>query len=64
MPRGVDVPMIAAAATDFGSGMKAHYIFAYTRATNNTVVIDPFRIWDRRGESVLVRRSGREGGFY
>jgi hypothetical protein len=32
---GIDVPMIAAAATDFGGGMRANYLFAYTRATNN-----------------------------
>ena len=39
--QGIDVPMLAAASTNFGGGMRANYIFAYTRAANNTVVIDP-----------------------
>ncbi|HKD07571.1 MAG TPA: hypothetical protein VKB79_16840 [Bryobacteraceae bacterium] len=38
---GIDTPMIASAATDFGSGLRASYIFAYARGANNTVVIDP-----------------------
>jgi hypothetical protein len=39
--RGIDTPMIASAATDFGGGLRANYIFVYTRGANSTVVIDP-----------------------
>jgi hypothetical protein len=38
---GVDTPMLAQTWSDFGHGLQAHYLFAYARATNNTVVIDP-----------------------
>lgn len=38
---GIDTPMIAFAATDFGGGLRASYIFVYTRGANSTVVIDP-----------------------
>ncbi len=39
--QGIDVPMVASTYTDFGGGMKASYIFAYPRAANNTLTIDP-----------------------
>jgi hypothetical protein len=39
--RGDDVPMVAAASTDFGSGLGAHYLFAYTRGSNRTVMVRP-----------------------
>jgi hypothetical protein len=38
---GVDVPMVASTYSDFGDGLRASYIFAFTRATNSTVTIDP-----------------------
>jgi hypothetical protein len=38
---GVDVPMVASAYSDFGDGLRANYIFAFTRAANSTVTIDP-----------------------
>lgn len=37
---GIDVPMLAAAYSEFG-GLRAHYLFAYPRATNSTLTIDP-----------------------
>jgi hypothetical protein len=37
----IDTPMIAAASTDFGGGLKAHYLFAYARGANTTVAINP-----------------------
>jgi len=49
--QGQDVPMIASASTDFGGGWKANYIFAYPRAANSTVVIDP-AAYGIRGASV------------
>ncbi len=39
--RGDDVPMVAAASTDFGNGLGATYLFAYTKGTNRTVNIRP-----------------------
>jgi hypothetical protein len=38
---GVDVPMVASAYSDFGDGLRANYILAFTRAANTTVTIDP-----------------------
>ena len=38
---GVDVPMVVSTFSDFGDGLRANYIFAYTRGTNNSVTIDP-----------------------
>jgi hypothetical protein len=38
--QSLDVPMVAATWTDFG-GLRANYIFAYPRATNTTLTIDP-----------------------
>jgi hypothetical protein len=38
---GVDVPMTAATWTDFGNGVRGNYIFAYPRAANHTLTIDP-----------------------
>ena len=37
---GVDVPMVAATWSDFG-GLRANYIFAYPRAGNTALKIDP-----------------------
>ena len=39
--QGVDVPMVASTWSDFGNGLRANYLFAYPRATNNTLTIDP-----------------------
>ncbi|HVW84323.1 MAG TPA: hypothetical protein VHB50_06565 [Bryobacteraceae bacterium] len=39
--QGIDTPMVVSAWTDFGGGMRANYIFAYTRAANTTIMIDP-----------------------
>jgi hypothetical protein len=39
--KGTDVPMVAATHTDFGSGLKTHYIFAYPRGANKTITINP-----------------------
>jgi hypothetical protein len=38
---GIDVPMVASTYSDFGNGLRANYIFAFTRAANNTITIDP-----------------------
>ncbi len=38
--KGVDVPMQAAAWTDF-NGLRANYIFGYTRGANSMLTIDP-----------------------
>lgn len=38
---GIDVPMVVSTYSDFGSGLRANYIFAFTRAANNTITIDP-----------------------
>lgn len=38
---GVDTPMMAQTWTDYGSGLRAHYLFAYAKGANQTVVVDP-----------------------
>jgi hypothetical protein len=60
--QGIDVPMIAAAATDFGGGMRANYLFAYTRGANNTVVVDP-SAFGISGASVLYDELGANAVF-
>lgn len=38
--QSVDVPMVVSATTDYG-GLAAHFIFAYPRQTNNSIVLNP-----------------------
>ncbi len=49
---GVDVPMVASAWTDYGAGLRANYIFAYPRAANTQLTIDP-TTYGIAGASVL-----------
>jgi hypothetical protein len=37
----VDTPMLAQTWSDFGRGLRVHYVFAYSRGANKTVTIDP-----------------------
>ncbi len=39
--KGIDVPMVASTYTDFGNGLKTHYIFAFPRGANKTITISP-----------------------
>jgi hypothetical protein len=39
--QGIDVPMVAAAYSEYGGGLRTYYILAYTRAANGTIRIDP-----------------------
>ncbi len=38
---GIDVPMVASTYSDYGNGLRANYILAFTRAVNTTLTIDP-----------------------
>ena len=38
---GEDVPMVASTSSDFGNGLRANYIFAYPRAANTSLAINP-----------------------
>jgi hypothetical protein len=38
---GQDVPMVASTYSDYGDGLRANYIFAFTRVANSTITIDP-----------------------
>jgi hypothetical protein len=60
--KGVDTPMIASAATDFGGGLRANYIFVYARGANNTVVIDP-AAFGIAGPSFLYDNLARTGVY-
>lgn len=39
--QGVDTPMVVSTYSDFGQGLRTHYIFAYARGANRMVTIDP-----------------------
>ncbi|HXJ42432.1 MAG TPA: hypothetical protein VNH18_24335, partial [Bryobacteraceae bacterium] len=56
---GVDVPMQAAAWTDFG-GLRVNYIFAYSRGGNSLLTINP-REYGIAGDAWLYDISRREG---
>ena len=59
--QGVDVPMVAATYADYGNGLRAHYILAFTRGANSTIAIDP-AVYGISGTAYLydwLRGSGR-----
>jgi hypothetical protein len=49
--QGIDTPMVASTYSDFG-GLRAQYIFAYTRATNAPITISP-SAWGIMGAAYL-----------
>lgn len=59
---GVDVPMVAGAWTDFGNGLRANYIFAYPRAANNILTIDP-STYGITGASYLYNYLAGSGAY-
>jgi hypothetical protein len=60
--QGIDVPMVASTWTDFGNGMRANYLFAYPRAANSTLTIDP-SAYGISGASYLYNYLASTGAY-
>jgi hypothetical protein len=60
--QGIDVPMVVAAYSDYGGGLRANYIFAYPRGANTTITVDP-AVYGIAGPSYLYDYLNGTGRF-